>query len=149
MATRQELKKIALARLKTAEILMENEDWDMAGYIMGYVLECALKSAICKTLNLPEYLDTARSDRIRSFFQTHDLECLLVVSGLSYIFKLRKRPARVLKNWSDFTFHYGSEWVSTRYKAGFWDEATINKVYTNLTEKPYGILTQLTKNKKW
>jgi len=45
MANCAELRKIAKARLKSVETLMAVNDWHGAAYMLGYVLECALKAA--------------------------------------------------------------------------------------------------------
>lgn len=143
MATYQELRKVSSARLKTVETLIGVNDWDMAGYLMGYVLECALKAAICRNLKLKEYPDNIKHDKMRNFFITHDFETLLIVSGMFDIFKLKKRPKRVLDNWSHFTIYYQSNWTDTRYKPGCWKDTDVKLLYTNLTETPYGILNQI------
>ena len=44
MATRKELKELALLRLSEAETLFAAGLYDGAGYICGYVLELALKA---------------------------------------------------------------------------------------------------------
>lgn len=150
MATRSELIKVSKARLKSVKVLIDAKDWDVAGYLMGYVLEFALKAAVCKTIGQNEYPDNVKHDRMRSFFQTHDFETLLMVSGMKNIFTLSTKSVRgVVQNWSDFTFQYQSNWTDQRYKPGFWSEAAVKKSYTNLTELPNGILNQFKKNNKW
>ena len=54
MLTRKSLRSISGAKLEAAKILYNAGDYDTAGYLLGYVVECALKAAICKKLNLIE-----------------------------------------------------------------------------------------------
>ncbi len=150
MATRTEQKDLALARLKSIKILMDGTDWDMAGYLMGYVVECALKAAVCRTLNQATYPDNLeKDDQARSFFQTHRIDRLLMVSGMSDIFEGTTNHPKILQNWSDFTFNYPANWTEKRYQPGYWNEEKVKKCYTNLTEKPYGILHQFAKRRRW
>lgn len=148
MASGSDLKKLTKARLNSVKILKKAQDWDMAGYLMGYVLECALKSATCKTLKLDEYPDNTKSDeKIRSFFQTHSMDRLLIVSGASDIFKLTTITRKVFQNWSEFTVNYPANWTEKRYEIGHWNKEKVEKCYNNLTETPYGILNQI--KKRW
>ena len=50
MLNRRELKQIARARLKDAEVLLGAKRYDGASYLCGYALEVALKAKICETL---------------------------------------------------------------------------------------------------
>jgi HEPN domain-containing protein len=57
MATITELRTLARARLKDAQILFLAKRYDAATYLGGYAVELALKARICKTLgwtNFPE-----------------------------------------------------------------------------------------------
>jgi len=93
MATRNELKELALLRLSEAETLFAAGLYDGAGYLCGYVLELALKARICRILDLAEYPATGDLGRV---YATHDLVRLLTLAGL------RGRlvaNAAVVKNW--------------------------------------------------
>jgi HEPN domain-containing protein len=50
MATKTELRILAKARLKEAQILFEAKRYDAATYLCGYAMELALKARICQTL---------------------------------------------------------------------------------------------------
>jgi len=57
MAIRTELRTLARARLKDAQILFAATRYDIATYVCGYAVEMALKARICHTLgwtNFPE-----------------------------------------------------------------------------------------------
>lgn len=45
---RGELQELAMIRLQDAKVLLENECFDGAYYLSGYVIECALKACIAK-----------------------------------------------------------------------------------------------------
>lgn len=81
------------------------------------------------------------------FFRTHKFDPLLIVSGLSKMFST-KGDIQAFQNWSDFTNEYAGEWPSMRYNANIvWDEPKINRLYSNLIDKPYGLLTII--KKRW
>ena len=73
-------------------MLLRGRKYDGATYLCGYVVELALKARICKTLGWKEYRTT---EKFRSF-RTHDLETLLVLSGVEEKITLQHEVA-----WSD------------------------------------------------
>lgn len=149
MANCTDLKKIAQARLRSARTLMKADDWHGAAYMLGYVLECALKAVTCKTLNLVTYPDNTKNDKINSYFMTHRFEQLLIVSGLEGIFSSRG-PQKAWQNWSDFTLEYPGDWPSMRYELKtIWNETKVIKLYENLMEQTSGILTIIKRRGKW
>ena len=75
--TQADLRKLAVARLKDAEVLIKHRRYDGARYLCGYVVELALKSRICRTLKLNEYPES----RAYQSFKTHSLDTLLHLSG--------------------------------------------------------------------
>jgi hypothetical protein len=50
MATKTELRILARARIKEAQILFDVKRYDAATYLCGYAMELALKARICQTL---------------------------------------------------------------------------------------------------
>jgi HEPN domain len=151
MANGEELKTIAKARLKTAEILIEAKDWDGAAYMMGYVLECALKAVVCKTLNLLEYPQYTKNKKTDGYFMTHEFDQLLIASGLESLFSTRG-SVDAFQYWSDFTKEYPTDWPSMRYsleRQKQFDETKVKKLYTILIEKDKGILEIIENQNKW
>lgn len=147
MADGNELKQIAKARLKTAAILIKNQDWDMAAYLMGHTLECALKSTICKTLHLVSY--PSPSSKQDNHFITHNLLVLMRLAGLEDLFTA---GGTGFTPWSEFTKEFPGEWVAMRYNPGRFDEPTTKLLFKHLNDKTpgsEGILTILTKRKRW
>jgi hypothetical protein len=149
MANCSELKDISNARLKSARILMTAKDWEGAGYMFGYVLECMLKAVICKTLNLKEYPDTGQKDS--EWFLTHRFDRLLRLSGLESIFSPKGSG---FSAWSGFTQYYAGEWPAMRYEKSRlspFTAITIPQLYNYLicdTPGSNGIITIIKKRRK-
>jgi len=98
------LKEVGDARLADARALMRGGRCSGAVYLAGYCVECYLKAAICRTL------DVARLPKI---FGIHDLETLLLYSGLERLMKEDKTGvhhsfAKVVGSWK-------KEGVEVRY----------------------------------
>lgn len=71
---RTDLLEIGDARLGEARSLLASSHYAGAVYLAGYAVECHLKAVICRALDLPG---------LPELFKTHDLEGLLLYSGLS------------------------------------------------------------------
>ncbi len=83
MIAQDELFRISLSRFKEAKILMENGRFDGAVYLCGYALELLLKRHICIVLNWDDgYPSSNKEFEKLKTFKTHDLDCLLKLSGL-------------------------------------------------------------------
>lgn len=78
MPSRDELKKISQTRFKEVKTLYQNNLYDGARYLSGYVVETALKARICKILDseYPQEGEVSRS------FLTHKFDNLVRLSGL-------------------------------------------------------------------
>ncbi len=81
MISIQELKRIASARLKDAEILYQGKRYDGAVYLCGYAVELTLKAKICKTLKWSGFPSTNSEFQRLQSFKTHRLDLLLSLSG--------------------------------------------------------------------
>jgi hypothetical protein len=150
MANRQELRDISKARLKTAKLLIAAEDWQGAGYMMGYALECALKAVICKTLRLNEYPESGKDD---NWFLTHRLERLLRLSGMEDIFG--NTGGKGFYAWGEFIKYYEGEWSCMRYDssclARFTDQS-VPRLYNFLIGTKTGeegIITVINRTRRW
>lgn len=82
MISKAELRKLAKARLKDAQILLDAARYDGAIYMCGYVIEIGLKIRICKTLKWNGFPQTNSEFNNYKSFKTHDLEVLLSLSGI-------------------------------------------------------------------
>ncbi len=81
MISIQELKRIASARLKDAEILYQGKRYDGAVYLCGYAVELTLKAKICKILKWSGFPSTNSEFQGLQSFKTHRLDLLLSLSG--------------------------------------------------------------------
>jgi hypothetical protein len=82
MISRVELRRIARARLRDAEVLYAARRYDGAAYLCGYAVELTLKARICRTLRWTEFPATAGEFADYRSFRTHNLEVLLHLSGI-------------------------------------------------------------------
>jgi HEPN domain-containing protein len=87
-----DLKGVARAKLKDAQLLYNGRRYDSAFYLCGYAVEAALKYRICRTHEWSEYY---HKDPYRSF-ATHDLQVLLRLSGAEL-----KVKSRLHAEWSE------------------------------------------------
>jgi hypothetical protein len=106
MATRAEFQRLSQLRQTEANELMALNYADGAFYLAGYAVECALKSAVCKTLGIDDFYEpfSAKShgakvkDDVLQKFKTHDFATLLVLSGLFYQFEADVQIDPALQN---------------------------------------------------
>jgi hypothetical protein len=89
MISRQELRKLARARIEDAEILCANGRYAGAVYLCGYAMELALKARICRTLKWPGFPETHAEMQPYRSFVVHSLEVLLHLSGVEAHIKSR------------------------------------------------------------
>jgi HEPN domain-containing protein len=88
MLTKQELQKIAKARLQDAEVLYGERRYDGSIYLCGYAVEIALKNRICKTLRWNGYPSTSSEFKELQSFKVHKLDILLKLSGIENKIKI-------------------------------------------------------------
>jgi len=96
--TKSDLRNLAKARLKDSKILCEAKRYDGAVYICGYVIELGLKLRICKTLKWEGFPSSNKEFRDFRSFKTHNLDVLLVLSGIE-----EKVKSNFLPEWSAIT----------------------------------------------
>ena len=95
MLDTKEIRRIARARLKDAEALVNARRYDGAIYLCGYAVELALKARICRTLKWAGYPSSGSEFRDLQSFRTHDLDVLLHLTGREQHVKLN-----LLAEWS-------------------------------------------------
>lgn len=137
------LKRLAIARLKTVKLLLQNNEFDVAVYLLGYVVEFALKAIICKKVNLIQY--PPDSDELERVFKTHNFDTLLVLSGLSNDINANTR-GNLWTNWSELT-----KWrADMRYEPiGTYTKIDVKEKIKALEDGSDGLLTWIKRNKKW
>ena len=131
MTSRQELQKLSCLRLEEAEALFAAGYYDGCAYLSGYILEFALKAAVCATLKVEEYPEA----RLKGSFRTHNFDDLRLLGGMEKAFT-PANPVR-LANWS-----VASKWrPERRYEAGgTYDRVAAEEILDALRSYPDGAL---------
>ena len=118
MNTAEDIKNLADLRLEEAQILLNNEKTNGAFYLLGYTIELYLKYKICKLLNIDDLFDSKFS--LKKYFEgrnpffSHDLNTLLVYSGLKMKFDVAKSENMVLSKTTSLLLDAWSE--KSRYE---------------------------------
>jgi HEPN domain-containing protein len=139
---RAELQRLAVERLRDAELLLAGGQWSAAYYLAGYAVECALKSCIL------HYIErTGAIFRDRDYLNklskcwTHDLEKLLELANLVAELGLTIQANPVLrKRWGIV-----NDWKETsRYDQKA--EADARLLHEAITQDPDGVLQWIKKH---
>ncbi len=134
---RSDLQNLATIRLRDAEVLLDNGRYDGAYYLLGYVIECALKACIAKQTKEFDFPDQRRV----SDSYTHDLNRLLNLSGLSQEYQ---RESKINPAFAD-NWNIVKEWKeSKRYESGI-GEATARQFNSAVVDSTNGVLPWLQK----
>ena len=115
---RRNLQRLSDIRLSEAKVLLDNEYYSGAYYLLGYSVECALKACIAKQVQRHDF--PSRPTVIDSY--THYLRLLLKVSDLELdlLEELIKNPAldrnwTMVRDWTvDSLYEYEIAEVSAR-----------------------------------
>lgn len=115
---KEDFKKISRFRAREAKILYEHGRFDGAYYLLGYAIECSLKSCIASQIKN----DTIPDKKLINNFYTHDLENLLGLSGLKQKFETDCKANNDLKinwaiaiNWSEkIRYNHSISWRETK-----------------------------------
>jgi hypothetical protein len=141
MTASPDFKLLAERRLRTVELLISHEEWVVAAYMMGFVLECVLKAAICKVLHLESYPEPGPGVRheVSTYFMTHNFDQLLIVSGMSDLFRLYGKGANTR---ASFIQEYPGSWTDIRYKTAMteFDKEKVALLYKLLNDSPDVVL---------
>src|SRR2546422_11212932 len=81
MVLPSELRAIARARLKDAEVLFGAGRYDGSVYLCGYSVEISLKARICPTLRRDDFPSANKEVAGYPSFRPHNLDVLLHLSG--------------------------------------------------------------------
>jgi HEPN domain-containing protein len=82
MIDTKDIKKIAQARLRDAEVLAAAKRYEGAIYLCGYAVELGLKARICKTLKWQGFPSSRKEFDGYQSFKIHDLDVLLHLTGI-------------------------------------------------------------------
>jgi len=132
---RVDLQQLAEIRLADAEALLAAGRWAGAFYMLGYVVECALKASIAAQLGPEEIPDR----KLVNEFYTHRLDGLLKISPLRPTLELRRAEGDA------FDAHWNSvqNWTeASRYQCDISEEHA-RHLYTAITNANAGVYTWL------
>jgi HEPN domain-containing protein len=134
---RQDLRELAILRLKDAQVLFANGCWSGAYYLAGYAVECALKACIAKGTERFEFPDKGRVNSSYS----HDLTQLLRIAYLTLpLREAERRQPELARNWAFVT-----EW-SEDARYGKRSQADAEAFLKAVEDRRYGILPWLKKH---
>lgn len=149
MTSGADFRQLTYKKIRTVKRLIKDKEWEAAAYLMGYVLECALKAASCKSLHLTGYPPVRTRDRIGDGFKTHEFEQLLIISGLSDLFGSLSTD-QVYDNWSYFIIMYPGNWTEMRYEIrSKFDETTTKELAKKLYDGTDSIIGTIKRKKRW
>ena len=103
MNSSQEIKDLAYLRLSEAESLCNAGKYDGAFYLAGYSVELILKAKVCQHFKIDNLFDKngcaiqGISD-LRKVVETHDINLLLIFSGLEREFNKARKHNSILRN---------------------------------------------------
>ncbi len=99
---RDELQRLARARLEDAQILLDKQRWSAAYYLAGYAIEIGLKSCVLRHLDATGVIfkDKKYLKNLADCW-THDLEFLILLANLEKEFGTARGNNPTLEaNWS-------------------------------------------------
>ncbi|HSX17094.1 MAG TPA: hypothetical protein VLH86_03275 [Patescibacteria group bacterium] len=149
--TREEWQQLCRHKIDLVKRLIAQKEWEVAGEYMGYALECALKAAACKTLDIDSYppikiwRDAARQPNEISGFKTHEFDALIVLGGLSKRFSADFEL-------NQFTSSYTGDWENRRYEGDLstvYDEKTVIELSKLLYDSDESIINKFDKEGLW
>ena len=134
---RDDLQRLAKIRVREARVLLRNECFEGAYYLLGYAVECALKACVAKQTKKHDFPDRKR---VMDTY-VHDLEKLMNVSGLKtqHDQHMKSNPNfelnwAIVKDWSE----------EKRYSASI-TRSEAKNLYSAVTARRGGVLTWLKK----
>jgi len=103
MKTVAQIKELANTRLEEAEILCASAKYDGAFYLAGYSVELMLKAKVCEHFKIDNLFDKNGCaiqgiGDLRKVVETHDINLLLIFSGLEEKFRKAKIRNTKLRN---------------------------------------------------
>ncbi|HYI10667.1 MAG TPA: DNA-binding protein [Thermoanaerobaculia bacterium] len=134
---RSDLQKLTDLRLEDAKVLLDASRFEAAYYLLGYAVECALKSCIAKQIREFDFPDK----KLVNDSYVHDLKKLLNISGIERFHDAEMSRNRafatnwgIVKDWSE----------NTRYQVTT-AESLVRDFFAAVTEPPDGVITWLKK----
>lgn len=136
---RKDFQELTEMRVREAKVLLDNNCFEGAYYLLGYSVECAFKACIAKQTKRFDFPDKNFASKVH----THDLTNLLKYSGLKLAHEqeIRKNSAfelnwAIVKDWNE----------GRRYIMGI-GEREVKDFQTATLAKTNGVLSWL--RKRW
>ena len=132
---RLDLQRLSRTRTRDAKVLLDSNGFAGSYYLMGYAVECAIKSAIAKQTKRHDF----PNKRLAQDSYQHDLRSLLQTAGLWATFESAIRGNTSLSdNWAVV-----KDWSETsRYTVAV-SEAEARDLYSACTARTHGLLSWL------
>jgi len=134
---RAELQAISKLRTREAKTLLDAGNFEGSYYLMGYAVECALKSAIAKKTKRHDFPDKSAAQASH----THNLEELLRQGGLNTRLTAdASSMPQLTVNWAVV-----KDWRETaRYQSAI-GQPKATDLYKACMSRKYGVLTWIKK----
>jgi HEPN domain-containing protein len=132
-----DLDQASQERLEDAEVLLRGGRYAAAITHAIYALEIKLKVLICRRLDTP---------KLYRVFEIHDLQVLMLYTGLDAKLRNLRRPRYVAKNWNEL-LELSKKMDQIRYKPdpNQWNQQLAEMVLHWLRDPPHGVLPWLSK----
>jgi hypothetical protein len=137
--TRSDLQKLARVRRREARLLLREEEYAGAYYLIGYAVECALKACIARKVRRYEFPDKRLANRS----WVHGLEELIKTAGLE------PELNKLIKAGGDFPLNWAlvKDWkVEDRYSLDITPKDA-KELYAAVTARKHGVMKWL--RTKW
>lgn len=135
---RSDLQKLSNLRIEDAKVLLAASRFEGAYYVLGYAVECALKSCIAKQIHEHDFPDK----KLVLDSYVHDPAKLLNISGIKHLHnsEMTANPAfatnwGIVKDWSE----------EARYQAST-AESLVRDFFGAVTDPRDGVITWLKKH---
>jgi hypothetical protein len=134
----KELREMADARIRDAEVLISGGRWEFGYYAAGYAVECALKSALLARMPLTGWIfrENVKADQ----WITHEFMKLLLAAEL--IDELNDKLKESAAAGGEFSANWNTVnlWkVTSRYEPK--SEAEAKGLFAAIVDQPHGVLT--------
>jgi HEPN domain-containing protein len=129
---KSDLEALVDVRVKEAKLLLDNECYEGAYYLLGYALECAIKACIAKQVREHDFPDK----QLANASYTHKLGDLLGAAGLKQKLQEKEKTDEDFKlNWA-----VANRWSEdARYEHTI-EGATVKDFFEAITNNRSGIL---------
>lgn len=134
---RQDLQQLSRTRAREAKVLLDGGSFPGSYYLMGYAVECAIKSAIAKQTRRYDF----PNKRLASDSYKHDLKSLMQTAGLWAEFDASIQSNTSLSdNWAVV-----KDWSETSRYIVTVSEVQAKDLYAACTARTHGLLAWLKK----